>query len=939
MPKGQYQRKPKESAIHVIPGVTEEQLQEALRKGPALKVHIFPQFGEIDKGDGGIRRVVEGQRRHLHKFGIEVVDTAEEADVIAYHAECPTTYLNLYPHKAFVSMVHGFYWSEYEWSPGVLSINAKVMEGVRVSDAVIACSNWVANSIRRHTSRETHVIYHGIDADEWGIDEDARDYVLWNKTRPDPVCDPEPLNLLAQIMPNQRFISSFGIDLPNIELSGKLPFDQAKILVQKAGVYLATTRETFGIGTLEAMASGVPVVGFDYGGQAEFINHMYDGFLATPGNIGQLAEGVRWALENRSTIAPRAIAKARQFTWERACENYAAVFRDVYSRKKISPRTSIVITNYQLHDYLPAALDSVIEQSDNDWECIVVDDASPDSKGREIVKEYAERDPRIRLIANEKNVYLAEARNIGIREARGQYILPLDADDYLDPQAVSLLADALDTDRSISVAYGNVLFVDEDGKTPTNFDKYFRELGHRNNPYPPGRSGWPVPFKYEMQIKKLNLLPYCSMFKKEAWRQVGGYRRRCRTAEDADFWTRLSSYGFRPKMVTEEDTLIYRNRPHSMSRKQGDVDWVRWFSWSKMPEITPAGAGTEKQMPIPSYDPIIISVIIPVGPGHERYVHDAVDSVDAQSFRNWECIVVNDSGSSLPELPSWVRIVDSDGGSGPAASRNRGISVSNGRLFLPLDADDYLEPDALQFMYTAYQKDKEVIYTDFWQTDMTGKKLSVHECDDYDPKLLTGGTRQVGNETRQGMIHTVTALTPKQAWLDVGGYDEKLPAWEDWDFQLAIGDKGYCSRRIAFPLFTYRKHTGFRRDQNYANFEQGKEGILAKWGDLWKGRELMACGSCARRPAVAPFGQSMAMPRGSAPAGDAVLLRYIGNKQGAIPFRGVSRTKYWFASGEEKYVLAQDLPIFLNMPNQFEVVQEVAPTSEPILVAEGPPGA
>ena len=135
------------------------------------------------------------------------------------------------------------------------------------------------------------------------------------------------------------------------------------------------------------------------------------------------------------------------------------------------------------------------------------------------------------------------------------------------------------------------------------------------------------------------------------------------------------------------------------------------------------------------------------------------------------------------------------------------------------------------------------------------------------------------------MIHTVTALTPKSAWEKVGGYDETLPAWEDWDFQLALGDIGVCSRRVPIPLFFYRKHTGFRREENYEFFERSKAGILNKWGDLWKGgRELMACGACAAArkaniPAKGIWAPQMARPITS---GEAELVHYDGNKEGSV---------------------------------------------------------
>lgn len=898
----------------------------------ALKVHIYPSFGDLDKGDGGIRRVVEAQIKYLPQFGIEIVADPEVADVIAYHATIPSTYVKRFSRKAFVAMVHGMYWSGYDWENWALKANGDVIEGIRVSDAVITCSEWVANSIRRNTSRYVEIIPHGVDMEEWDSVLEHKDYVLWNKTRPDPVCDPEPLNQVAALLPEVKFISTFGAKLPNIALTGRLPFEDAKKLIQQAGVYLCTSRETFGIGTLEAMASGVPIVGFNFGGQAEFIEHEVDGWLVTPGDISGLAEGIQWAIANRATIGAAAKRKAETFNWNNSAEQYARVFRETYEKKnKEGPRTSIIVTNYNLHDYLGECLESVLSQTDGDWECIVIDDASPDKSGVAIAQQFADKDSRFKVHRNEKNVYLAEARNVGIRLANGRYILPLDADDMLAPDAVAILANYLDNARSIHVAYGGVFFVEEDGKTPSVYGPQFQ----------PGKSSWPYQFVHEQQVKQMNLLPYCSMYRKEAWEQTGGYRRRCRTAEDADMWIRFSSYGFRPRMVTEENTLIYRNREGSMSRTNS-TEWIRWFSWTKLPEITPAGAVTKEQLPVLSLDPIVISVVIPVGPGHEKIFTDAVDSVDTQSFRNWECIVVNDTGKPLQtELPSWVRVITTAGSQGPARARNAGVRASRGRLFLPLDADDYLEPDALQFMWDAYQIDHEVVYSDFWQSDMEGKQVTLHQCDDYDPYLITGRKRVFNGLQREGMIHTVTALTPKWAWEKVGGYDETLPAWEDWDFQLALGDIGICSRRVPVPLFFYRKHTGFRREENYEYFERSKSAILNKWGkELWEGRrELMACGACQKARAQGLTGQGIWVAKSAKPitSGEAELIRYNGTKEGSIAYRGPSKTMYYFGKGDTKFVLKEDVPMFLQY-SEFSVVQQEAPVaniSEPILMATG----
>ena len=178
-------------------------------------VHIYPRFGGEDKGDGGVRRVVEAQLRHLPASGFQPVESPEGADVIACHITVPSTYLRLYPEKPFVAHCHGLYWAEYEWATWALKANADVMELLRVADAVTAPSEWVARALRRHTSRPVHVVPHGVELEEWSGGT-PRGYVLWNKTRPDPVCDPKPVTALAKAMPDVLFVATFAEESQNL---------------------------------------------------------------------------------------------------------------------------------------------------------------------------------------------------------------------------------------------------------------------------------------------------------------------------------------------------------------------------------------------------------------------------------------------------------------------------------------------------------------------------------------------------------------------------------------------------------------------------------------------------------------------------------------------------------------------------------------------------
>ncbi|NEB96283.1 bifunctional glycosyltransferase/CDP-glycerol:glycerophosphate glycerophosphotransferase [Streptomyces bauhiniae] len=106
------------------------------------------------------------------------------------------------------------------------------------------------------------------------------------------------------------------------------------------------------------------------------------------------------------------------------------------------PRFSVIVPAYQVQAYLAECLDSVLAQSYPDFELIAVDDRSPDGCGA-IIDEYAARDPRVRAVHLAENAGLGPARNAGIDQADGDYLLFLDGDDTLTPHTLRAVADRL----------------------------------------------------------------------------------------------------------------------------------------------------------------------------------------------------------------------------------------------------------------------------------------------------------------------------------------------------------------------------------------------------------------------------------------------------------------------------------------------------------------
>lgn len=101
------------------------------------------------------------------------------------------------------------------------------------------------------------------------------------------------------------------------------------------------------------------------------------------------------------------------------------------------PKVSVIIPVYNGEKYLRQCLDSICAQTYSDIEIIIVDDGSTDTTP-DILKDFREKDPRIRVFSQE-NKYAGVARNMGMSHATGEYLLFIDADDYIEPEAIEAL--------------------------------------------------------------------------------------------------------------------------------------------------------------------------------------------------------------------------------------------------------------------------------------------------------------------------------------------------------------------------------------------------------------------------------------------------------------------------------------------------------------------
>jgi glycosyltransferase involved in cell wall biosynthesis len=121
------------------------------------------------------------------------------------------------------------------------------------------------------------------------------------------------------------------------------------------------------------------------------------------------------------------------------------------------PAISVIVPCYGQARFLPECIESVRKQTFTDWECVVVNDGSPDDTGA-VARRLAAEDSRVRLVEQE-NRGLAGARNRGIEEARGKWIQFLDADDMIELEKFRLQVRALEGISELAVAYCDSLRV------------------------------------------------------------------------------------------------------------------------------------------------------------------------------------------------------------------------------------------------------------------------------------------------------------------------------------------------------------------------------------------------------------------------------------------------------------------------------------------------
>jgi len=205
------------------------------------------------------------------------------------------------------------------------------------------------------------------------------------------------------------------------------------------------------------------------------------------------------------------------------------------------PQITIYIPCLHYGHFLSQAVESVLAQSRTDWELIIVNDGSRDDTA-EVAARFEAADPkRVRVITHTEPRGLQVSANEVLQVARGQYLMRLDADDYLDDNALLVLAHYLDQHPDVALVYPNYIYVDEKGN--------FLAIEHRKK------------VGKEAQLLDLPAHGACTLVRKRVFKSIGGYDESNDRQDGYDLWLKVIDRF----PVANVATPLFYYRQHSKS--------------------------------------------------------------------------------------------------------------------------------------------------------------------------------------------------------------------------------------------------------------------------------------------------------------------------------------------------------------------------------------
>ncbi|NTU46245.1 glycosyltransferase family 2 protein [Candidatus Roizmanbacteria bacterium] len=363
------------------------------------------------------------------------------------------------------------------------------------------------------------------------------------------------------------------------------------------------------------------------------------------------------------------------------------------------PLISIVVPTYNTnHVYLRECIQSVLNQSYQNWELCIVDDNSSDPEIRTIIKEYAHKNRRIKYQFRKSNGHISLASNDALALTTGEFVGLLDHDDILWPNALFEVVNILNSNKKLDLIYSDEDKIDFDGIT--HVDPFFKP-------------DWSPDY-----LRSINYITHFSVLRKSDLVKIGGFRKGYEGAQD---WDLLLRFTRKTNAIAHIPTILYSWRKSETSTaSEKHVTSAKSYAFINQKKALESDAKAR----FPSSEVLetkylglwrvryfiqknpLVSIIIPTKDKFE-YIRSCLNSIYSKTtYNNFEVIVV-DTGSSdqkviklyeeLSKVQSKFKLLNWDKIFNFSDVCNVGAHASNGEFLIFLNNDtEVITPDWIE---------------------------------------------------------------------------------------------------------------------------------------------------------------------------------------------------------------------------------------------------
>ena len=463
------------------------------------------------------------------------------------------------------------------------------------------------------------------------------------------------------------------------------------------------------------------------------------------------------------------------------------------------PRVSACISCLNQPELLKDTLQSIINQTFPDWECIVVDDGS-NVPIKPVVEAF--NDPRIRFHRFDRNRGIPHGANWAYQQAKGEFIQALGCDEIIAPSKFADQVAFLDANPGIDIIWG------VPGNGPMGpvyeWEQILRKAHNRS------REHW---LKCFLLLEGVPIGGASALWRKSLFDSIGYFDEKLSAFSDHEWFCRVFEkhegrvLPFRwMNEVPGHNTV---SRPNDPNKLKTELEYVR----AKHPLRIPRTDG-------------LVTVAMPVY-NHARFIAEALKSVLAQTDQNFEILIMDDgSTDDLQNVLSGfddprIAFFKSEKNEGHMNTVNKMLKMANGDFFISFSADDIMSPDFIGKCRAAFKNDPFLEYVASQNNfiDENGKPFEG----EHPFKTILKASNHTQDEWwslfRQGNVYFGIGMYRTTALREVGGWEPQHGVISDYQMYLKLLPR-YNFHVIEEPLTQTRIHG---KNQSLLNHEESRK--------------------------------------------------------------------------------------------------------------------